>query len=67
MKQQFHSPTMRVVKIDRTDLLLTSGPFTGQYTLGIWSGGGNPWDGSLPAYSGSGMGGWTDNGGSAWE
>ena len=63
-RKDYEKPTMKVVELQQRGLLKLSG---GKGTLrGYRNGGGNAWDGSGGS-GGSSMGGWTDNGGDAWE
>ena len=69
-RKDYERPTMRVVEIRQHGMLMQSGgaEATGKTTLGnsYTDGGGDAWSGGSGS-GGSSMGGWTNNGGDAWE
>ena len=67
MKKTFQSPKVHIFKVAPTDLVHTSTGISGKFSLNGWNNmDAGAWDESLPT-NGSGLGGWTNNGGSAWE
>lgn len=66
-RKEYEKPTMKIVQLQHTGMLMTSN-MRGSGRLGdSWTNSGSDsWDGSGTS-GGSSTGGWTDNGGSAWE
>lgn len=66
-RKAYEVPALTVVTFKTERGYATSVPAASNNSLGSWFSGGDAWDGGSSGSSdGSSMGGWTDNGGSAW-